>query len=203
MFESTWRWECGKCGVSNNAAYAVCPVPAPMGKPETRCGHPRPAGPVVSVPVLSGEDFERFSGAVDKLDASRDRLAQAQQVVVSEMGNLRDALKAARVAAARGPAEEDDRAPSPHRLQTLRRENVHVGPVGDHLKPYTSPFAHTPGIKPPVEMVLGCMAAAASHVAFKFSDDELRAMGVDEWTECVHRVAVMMAQHLVVLAAKP
>lgn len=50
----------------------------------------------VEVPVLLPEDLERLEKMVEQLDRQRDSLAQAQQVVTTEVGILSDQLKALR-----------------------------------------------------------------------------------------------------------
>jgi hypothetical protein len=65
---------------------------------------PAPAAPqVVEVPVLRDGHLAQLEKAIADLDDVRDRMAQAQQVVVTELGLLRDAvLKAARPGQSRG-----------------------------------------------------------------------------------------------------
>lgn len=50
----------------------------------------------VEVPVLHAADIERLELAIQRLDSERDRMAQAQQVIVSSVGILADSLKLAR-----------------------------------------------------------------------------------------------------------
>lgn len=49
----------------------------------------------VEVPVVSDAQLKRLEKAIEKLDNIRDRTAQAQQVVVSEAGNLRTMVEQA------------------------------------------------------------------------------------------------------------
>jgi hypothetical protein len=59
---------------------------------KTKTLAPVPVATKIEVPVVRKGELSRLEKMVERLDAIRDRMAQAQQVVVSEVGLLREAI---------------------------------------------------------------------------------------------------------------
>jgi hypothetical protein len=59
---------------------------------KTKAEAPAPLVTKVEVPVVRKGELARLEKMVERLDAIRDRMAQAQQVMVSEVGRLADAI---------------------------------------------------------------------------------------------------------------
>lgn len=82
----------------------------------------------MSQPIISSTDVDRLVHALKRFDDARDQLAQAQQVVVTELGIWRSILERAGVL----PPVKQEFAVKLH-SPPLRKLEVRVSPVRDAI----------------------------------------------------------------------
>jgi hypothetical protein len=109
---------------------------------------PAPAKPEVrEVPVLKDAQVKRLEAAIEKLDAIRDRTAQAQQVVASEAGMLASTIRAAM----KIPAERTATVP----VALVRRASAPPVPLPRRERAATDGNGHLSG---PEQRILDALA---------------------------------------------
>jgi len=86
----------------------------------------------VEVPILKDSQLARLEGALQKVEASRDRMNQAQQVLVMEVGLLRKTIRAAATAPAVHTPTPQTSAP-PHAVPATRRQETSSSSNGSDL----------------------------------------------------------------------
>lgn len=103
----------------------------------------------VEIPVVKPAELARLEKSIERLDAARDRMAQAQQVVVTEVGLLRQTI-----------AKSHVRAPSPPPPATSLNTSASV-PVGRQLAKRDSragQAADSGGLTGPEQRILDAIA---------------------------------------------
>jgi hypothetical protein len=78
----------------------------------------------MSRPVISSSDVDRLVHALQRFDDARDQLAQAQQIVVTELGIWRSLLERAGVLSPPPPFEVKIHTPPPRRKLEVRMSPV-------------------------------------------------------------------------------